>query len=177
MNRPQKHSLINAILQYLQETSKGLLDLSIDIVFEPGKFMKGRAPYKNYAKHSVYNLKKNTYFAVRDNTFYLNAKGRIEIIKNIIKDKKKIKQWDHKWRAVIFDVPESNRKERNFLRGELKWMGFKELQHSIWIVPYQIEKELLCLLTLWQRDFKGDIRFLKIEKIVDDKDFKKVFSI
>jgi len=74
-------------------------------------------------------------------------------------------------------VTEKNRHERNFLRKELKWMGFKELQHSVWITPYDIEKELLCLLKLWRKDFKGDIRFLKIEKIINDRDFRKTFSL
>lgn len=101
----------------------------------------------------------------------------MEIIKNIIKKKKKTKQWDGIWRAIIFDVPESERRHRNFLRRELKWMGFRELQHSIWITPYNVEKELLCLLKLWHRDFKGDIRFLNIQKITNDADFRKIFRL
>ena len=70
-----------------------------------------------------------------------------------------------------------DRGQRNLLRKELRWIGFKELQQSVWITPYNIEKELLVLLKLWQRDFKGDIRFLKIDKIVGDGDFKKSFNL
>lgn len=176
MKKPQKNSLINKILAHLKDTSADLLDLSVMIVFNPRKLTRGMGIYKNY-NYRVYNLKTSPYFTVRDNIFYLSYKGRIEIIKSIIKDKKKLKKWDGKWRAVIFDVPEPNRHERNFLRKELKWMGFKELQHSVWITPYNFEKELICLLELWHRDFSGDIRFLKIEKIVDDQDFKKMFTI
>ncbi|OGZ67547.1 MAG: hypothetical protein A3C58_02245 [Candidatus Staskawiczbacteria bacterium RIFCSPHIGHO2_02_FULL_34_10] len=176
MNKPQKNSLINKILIYLKDTSKDLLDVSVMIMFNPRKLIRGMGIYKDY-NYPIYNLKKSPYFVFRDNNFYLSFKGRVEIIKNIIKDKKKVKKWDGKWRAVIFDVPEPNRHERNFLRRELKWMGFRELQHSIWITPHDIEKELVCLLELWHNDFSGDIRILKIEKIINDKDFRKIFKI
>lgn len=176
MNKPQKGSLINKILIYLKDTSADLFDLGTTIMFNPGKLTRGMGIYKDY-NYPIYNLKTSPYFTKKDNTFYLTHKGRIEIIKIIIREKKKIEKWDHNWRAVIFDVPEPSRHERNFLRKELRWMGFKELQHSVWITPYDIEKELLCLLKLWHEDFSGDIRFLKIEKITNDEDFRKAFSI
>ena len=160
----------------MQDTSKDLLDASITIMFNPYKLMKGMGIYKDYNK-TFYNLKRSPYFFEKDKDFYLTPFGRIKIIKNIIESKKQNKKWDKKWRAVIFDVPEVSRQSRNFLRKELKWMGFKELQHSIWITPYNIEKELLSLLELWQEDFEGDIRFLVAEKITNDKDFRRIFNL
>jgi len=182
MKKPSKNSLINKVLIYLKDTSKDLFDLSMTIMFEPRELMKGMGMYRDYNKCPLYykkisNLKKSSYFTIKDNKFYLSSKGRTEIIKFIIKDKKKIKKWDGKWRAIIFDIPESDRRERNFLRRELKWMGFKELQHSVWITPQDIKKELLVLLKLWHKDFEGDIKFLIIEKIIKDEYFKKVFNL
>lgn len=181
MKKPKENSLINKILIHLKDTSKDLFDLSVTIMFNPRELMKGMGIYKDYNKYTFYkkisNLKSSPYFIVKENKFYLSPKGRIEIIKNIIKEGKEIKKWDGKWRAIIFDILEANRKERNFLRKELKWIGFKELQHSVWITPYDIEKELLFLLKLWHKDFRGDIRFLKIEKIINDKDFKEIFNL
>ncbi len=176
MKKPKKDSLINSILLYLKDTSEDLFDLSATIMFNPRKLMGGMSIYKDY-NYPIYNLKKSPYFIVKNNEFYLSDRGRTEIIKSIVKDKKRIKKWDGKWRAIIFDIPETNRKERNFLRRELKWMGFKELQHSIWITHHDMEKEFLSLLKLWHKDFRGDIRFLRIEKIVDDEDFRKIFNI
>ena len=173
----RKESLPDKILACLKDKSKDLLDLSVAIVFNPRKLMRGMGIYANYNNYHIYNLKRSPYFVLKDNEFYLSPKGRIEIIRSVIKGKEKVKKWDKIWRAVIFDVPEKKRYQRDFLRKELKWMGFKELQHSIWITPYDMEKELLCLLKLWHKDFRGDIRFLKIEKIVNDEDFKKAFTI
>jgi len=181
MRKPEENSLTNKILSYLKETSKDLLIAGVTIIFDPHKLTRGMSLYKNYNNDFYYrkiaNLKTSSYFTVRNNTFSLSNKGRITIIKSIIQDKKNAKRWDNKWRAIVFDIPESSRKERNFLRKELKWMGFKEFQHSIWITPHNLEKELLCLLKLWRNDFTGDIRFLRIEKIIDDKDFKKQFQL
>jgi len=45
------------------------------------------------------------------------------------------------------------------------------------IPPFNFEKELKILLKLWKRDFRGDIRFLVIDKIVDDSDLKQQFNL
>ncbi len=181
MKKPQKNSLIVKTLEYLKDTSKNLLDLSVDIVFNPEEIVGGLIQYrgkkKYYISREISHLKNSSYFTAKNSKIYLTEKGRIEIIKNIIKDKKKIEKWSGKWWAIIFDIPEINRKERSFLRKELKWLKFKELQHSVWITPCDIEKELLALLKLWKRDFRGDIRFLRIEKIIHDKDIKRFFDL
>lgn len=43
------------------------------------------------------------------------------------------KNWDGKWRIVIFDIPEEKRIVRNLFRRNLKKWGFKNLQKSVWI--------------------------------------------
>ena len=177
----KRESLSKKILFYLKDTSKDFLDLSVRIIFDPRSITKGMSLYRNniqYFSKEVSYFKNSSYFNFKDNKFYLTEKGRTNIIKNIIKDKKtKNKKWDKKWRMIIFDIPELSSRERRFLRLELKWMGFKELQKSAWIFPYDVEKELLALLKLWKMDFEGDIRFLKIEKMIEEGDIKKYFKI
>jgi len=53
--------------------------------------------------------------------------------KNLIGDKFEEKDWDRKWRIVIFDIPEEKRIIRNLFRRNLKKWGFKHLQKSVWI--------------------------------------------
>src|SRR3990172_7215508 len=43
---------------------------------------------------------------------------------------KKPKQWDGKWRIVLFDIPEKDRLFRDILREHLYALGFFKLQHS-----------------------------------------------
>ena len=50
----------------------------------------------------------------------------------------KQKKWDQKWRVVVFDIEETNRKTRDLLRNYLKYYGFGYLQKSVWISPYDV---------------------------------------
>ena len=43
--------------------------------------------------------------------------------------------WDGKWRVILFDIPEVDRKSRRSLRQKLQAGGFGCLQRSAWISP------------------------------------------
>jgi len=105
---------------------------------------------------------------------YLTDKGKMEILKDDFW--KKEKKWDRKWRAIIFDIPEESHKHRDFLRRKLKWFGFKELQKSIWIIPYDAKKEFEEFLKLCNIKVEGDVRYLTIEKIEPDFTFKEYLN-
>ena len=177
-------SIAGIFLEYLKETSKNLLDSSVDIIFEPEKIISQAGFTVKYPhitslflNRRMHNLKNSPNFNYKNEKIYLTEKGRIKIIKSVIREKNDAKKWDGKWRAIIFDIPEINRKERRFLRTELKWMKFRELQKSIWICPHGIDKELTALLKLWKIDFRGDVRLLVIDKITEDKDIKRYFKL
>lgn len=57
------------------------------------------------------------------------------------------KKWDNRWRLVMFDIPESHKKARDYLTHKLKLMGFKQLQQSVWIYPFACRREIetVCL--------------------------------
>lgn len=44
--------------------------------------------------------------------------------------------WDRKWRIIIFDIPESQRKKRNKVRKILTKSSFGRLSNSIYISPF-----------------------------------------
>lgn len=55
----------------------------------------------------------------------------------------KPKNWDKKWRIVIFDIPEKRKKmAREAFRGKLKILNFFQLQESVWVHPYPCENEI-----------------------------------
>mgnify|MGYP001606639190 CR=1 FL=1 len=62
----------------------------------------------------------------------------------------KPKQWDGKWRMVIFDIPEKKKRARDALREKLKELGFQELQHSVHIVPYNCKDEIDFLVEFFE---------------------------
>lgn len=103
--------------------------------------------------------------------YYLRSKNRIRIIKENDSDidieitkagKKhlrkidfdnlslvKSKIWDKKWRMVIFDIPEDEKKAREALRQKLKNLGLVKLQDSIWITPYPCEDEVTFIKSIF----------------------------
>ena len=51
------------------------------------------------------------------------------------------KPWDGKWRIVMFDIAEIQKKKRDYLRDKLKELGFGMLQESVFITPHDIIKD------------------------------------
>ena len=63
---------------------------------------------------------------------------------------KKPKKWDGKWRMVSFDIPDRFTKGRKALVYRLKSGGFYELQKSLFVYPYDCEKEIRALAKLFK---------------------------
>lgn len=128
-------------------------------------------------KEAVKQLEEMKYIKIDKNgkRVYLINKGALELLKYKIKQVKP--EWDKKWRIIIFDIPEKRRNQRDFLRKQLKWLGFRELHKSVWVFPYDIKKEIEDLLTICDFETEGDVRILTVEKIESDKDLKKKFGL
>jgi phenylacetic acid degradation operon negative regulatory protein len=69
----------------------------------------------------------------------LTDKGKQELIlKKLLEDK----NWDGKWRIVIFDIPEKHRKIRNVFRNQLRLWQFEQLQKSVWVGKKDVAQEI-----------------------------------
>jgi len=127
------------------------------------------------------NLKKGNFIKEtregKNRKIEITEKGKREIIKYKIKLKVEKPNWNKKWFAIAWDIPEISRKDRDYLREKLKWIGFKEMQKSLWIFPYDIREELKELVELYKKDILGNIKFLVIEKIEDDSNLLKYFNL
>lgn len=51
-------------------------------------------------------------------------------------------KWDGWWRIVIFDIPEKNKKGRNYLRSKMQELGFYMLQKSVLVTPWDCRDEI-----------------------------------
>ncbi|OGZ44561.1 MAG: hypothetical protein A2719_04055 [Candidatus Ryanbacteria bacterium RIFCSPHIGHO2_01_FULL_45_22] len=87
----------------------------------------------------------------------------------------KKREWDGKWRVVIFDVAEGRRPARDLLRRNLKSFGFLCLQKSVWVFPYDCEDFISIVKTdkkLW-----GDVLYMVADHIEGAERFKKIFKL
>ncbi|MEA1928246.1 MAG: PaaX family transcriptional regulator C-terminal domain-containing protein [Candidatus Auribacterota bacterium] len=70
----------------------------------------------------------------------LTQKGRKYLAEHRASDRKPPPPWDHKWRIIIFDIPEEKKQLRKMLRGFLISIGFGKVQRSVWISPHNLLK-------------------------------------
>ena len=97
---------------------------------------------------------------------------RMKFIGTSIKFKKP-KKWDKKWRIVIFDIPEKDRKFRDILRSHLRELDFFKFQHSVFVSPYPYEKTILELNMLYSAE--KYVRVVTATKIDNENVLKKHF--
>lgn len=74
--------------------------------------------------------------------FRLTSSGQEKIIRDFPILALQSKPWDRRWKIVVFDIPEKERKVRNYLRAKLYELGFGMLQESVWISPFDIIEDL-----------------------------------
>lgn len=87
----------------------------------------------------------------------------------------KPKQWDGKWRLVVYDVPIYNKKVGDILRQTLRSLGFYAIQDSVYIFPYSCFDHIEFL-----REYYGlgdHVQYILVEKIERDSAFKSYFGL
>lgn len=87
----------------------------------------------------------------------------------------KQKNWDKKWRIVIYDIPNKKKRLQKLMRETLKNLGFLQIQESVYINPYPCYKEIEFLRTYYRMD--EYIKYLLVEKLEDDSAYKTYFGI
>ncbi len=96
-------------------------------------------------------------------------------IKSLLDFKNKKKKWDGRWFLVFFDVPEIQRNKRDYLRNFLKEIGFYPYQKSVYLYPFECEKEVALI-----KKIVGGAEYMKYiiaEKIEDEDEIKTFFNL
>ncbi|GAC1413992.1 MAG: hypothetical protein NVSMB66_6870 [Candidatus Doudnabacteria bacterium] len=125
--------------------------------------------YRKIYTH-IYQLEKRGYlekYKLKDLEFLRVSGKGLSAIDTYKRDK------DGKWKMIIFDIPESQRPVRDYLRTKLKQLGFKRWQNSIWVTPYRLPDDVVSELK--QLSEKYFVRLIIIESINNDSDLKKLF--
>lgn len=139
-------------------------------------------------QQDLYRLKKrkfiDSYYKGKERYIRLTKKGR-EKVKKLLLDNIGInipKDWDYKWRMVIFDVPEKKKKARDILAKKLKQLGFLPLQKSVFVFPFEC-REIITRIKNWY-EISQYVQYVVAEEIetevnligyfFDDNKFKEV---
>lgn len=87
----------------------------------------------------------------------------------------KRKTWDGKWRVIVFDIPEENKKARDEFRTRLKGAGFYPLQKSVFVHAFPCFDEIEFLRQIYGVDI--DVTYIEAQKIEDHDNLKSFFNI
>lgn len=143
----------------------------------PWSVLSSMPEYQKLKRKKIYDgyyyLLKKKYLCKLGERYELTDKARklikLKNLEELVRIKKKA--WDKKWRIVIFDIPEIMRARRKQLRGLLGRLGFRKIQKSVWLTPYDFlgeveelarEENLLKFLLLIETQKLS--RFLEFEK-------------
>jgi len=75
----------------------------------------------------------------------LTETGRLHALGGRDPERQWRRDWDGTWRAVLFDLPNSQNTIRDRFRAYLRNIGFGCLQRSVWITPDPLDQEKLLL--------------------------------
>lgn len=75
----------------------------------------------------------------------------------------KPKEWDGKWRIIIFDIPVKKNFAREALRKKMKGLGFYKLQASVFVHPYPCYEVVKFLRDYF--DVSDEVEYLEVDKL------------
>lgn len=83
--------------------------------------------------------------------------------------------WDKKWRIVLFDIPEEFKKSRDGFAGNLKRIGFSQIQKSAFAFPYSCFEELAVLMDFHK--VHPFVTCIVAEKLEHSQRLEKLYSL
>ncbi len=114
----------------------------------------------------IYYLKSNRYIRAKNlenkQAIILTKEGISKALRASFKLEKSRRK-DGKWVMLIFDIPQKYKKSRELLRSILINSGFKILQQSVWVCPYDILDRVEKVLQVHSLD--RYVKIFLIEKI------------
>ncbi|MBI2593531.1 hypothetical protein HYW44_02730 [Candidatus Daviesbacteria bacterium] len=143
----KKGSLSDLILLYLEKTVDGYVRLE-DFLYNTHIYARGydRPLKKSALAQALKRLREKELleeiFESGNLAYKLSAAGQ----DLLLFQHDEVEDWDGKWRIIIFDIPEKQRKIRRILRGKLKEWGFKPWQKSVWATRRNIIEKLKDLI-------------------------------
>lgn len=158
-----------------------------NIYFALGKVIKVLLEEKRLSKkqinRSLKTLQKRKLIFIKEENnqaiVYLSKEGKRKTLRYSLKKllviKKKKKKWQGQWFIVFFDVPEEERKKRDYLRKFLRFIGFVPYQKSVYVFPFECKEEVQLI----KKIIEGGkyVSYVVAKEIEDEGKYKKIFNL
>ncbi|MBI5452117.1 hypothetical protein HY945_01520 [Candidatus Gottesmanbacteria bacterium] len=148
-----------------------------------GSLVLGENSYDRWkTRKIIMRLKRQRFVTIKENpdntiTVTITRQGMVRALTYQLETMqlKKQKNWDKKWRVVIFDIPEKYKKAREIFRMRLRQLSLYLLQDSVFVSPYPCFNEVEFLRELY--GIPSTVKYLLVEKLEDDQEIKEYFSL
>lgn len=140
-------------------------------------YLKNRKFQKSRFRRDLGRLSARGDVSIANDSIKITKKGETRILKYRIEDITidKPSSWDKKWRLVIFDIPDYDKKKSNSLRYKLRDLGFIQYQKSIFIYPYPCQDQIDFIKEIFE--VSAYVRLIIAIKIDDEDYFKRKFNL
>ena len=146
-----------------------------------GQYQKWQKSYRrrNYVNKRLELLIKRGWLKIVETKetrrLELTKKGELELERYQIVNKILKTKWDSRWRIVAFDIWERRRRTRDQLRMELQELGFKKMQNSVWVSPYDCADFIYLLKT--DLNLGRALVFFEVAKLESEKYWRERFDL
>jgi phenylacetic acid degradation operon negative regulatory protein len=113
-----------------------LLRLVIPLGFSANAIRLGLSRMSRYGVFKIRRSGRRSYYSLSDKGMKWMEQGKVRAFET------EHKQWDGKWRLVVYSIPERHRNLRDKLRFKLCSLGFARLGTSLWIAPHDHSTEI-----------------------------------
>ena len=133
--------------------------------------------FSHVSHQKLQYLKRYAYITSSSNGYILASKGRRAFTESSIWTLRIVtpKQWDKRWRLVLFDIPTNKNKRRDAFRLRIRELGLVLYQNSVWVYPYPLEEPILAIADFYK--LKSYISFVVAEKISGEANLRKHFKL
>lgn len=129
-----------------------------------------------YLKRRLHEMEKAGYIKTQGGTVKLSAAGKKLLartrIESIVVEKE---HWDHKWRCVAYDIPNTQSKAREAFRQTLLRWGFVQIQKSVFVLPFQCSEQVAIAARFYHVD--RYVLMMEANDIPTTKKLKNYFSL
>lgn len=113
-------------------------------------------------------LEKQGYIKIQNNSISITRKGKIKQLEGSNDNAK-----DGKWRILSFDIPENMSAKRDRFRRSIKYIGYKQVQKSLWACPFIKADEVDLIID--EYGIRNYVAYFIIEKTDIEDHLKKLF--
>jgi DNA-binding transcriptional regulator PaaX len=137
-------SLVMEILEGLWNTTLYYKGIRVNVFGFPMPWKPSRMHSENSAHSTISRMQKNGLIEIKNDKWSLTEKGR-----KYFEDKRKLSVKFHssfilnapKNLLLMFDIPESKKAEREWLRWHLREFQYYMIQKSVWVGPSPLPKK------------------------------------